>query len=366
MNILYISNLTGSLFAGPNYSVPAQIRAQSEIDNVFWYNLSAAKLEEWEKIGCKNLEDISCATLDSLPTPFNNPDIAVIEEVYCYPFCSLITEIRKKGIPYVIIPRSVMTKQAQSKRKLKKIIGNLLFFNKFIRGAAAIQYLTEEEKIESSEQWNINSFVIPNGINKKAAVKERFSENGIRAAYIGRYEIYQKGLDLMLDAIAAEQDLLRKNGFLLNMYGHNQENTVAKLMQKINDSGICDIVKVNGSVFGEDKEKVLLDSDVFIMTSRFEGHPMGMIEALSYGLPCIATLGTNLLEEVKSYDAGWVAENNVLSIREALRQMVAQAGDLQIKSENAIRLADVYSWDKIARDSHEIYERILRKHKNEH
>lgn len=40
MNILYLSNLTGNLFAGPNNSVPAQIRAQSKIDNVFWYNIN--------------------------------------------------------------------------------------------------------------------------------------------------------------------------------------------------------------------------------------------------------------------------------------------------------------------------------------
>ena len=37
MNVLYISKLTGNLFAGPNNSVPAQIKAQSKIDNVFWY-----------------------------------------------------------------------------------------------------------------------------------------------------------------------------------------------------------------------------------------------------------------------------------------------------------------------------------------
>ena len=40
MNVLYISKLTGNLFAGPNNSVPAQIKAQSKIDNVFWYNLN--------------------------------------------------------------------------------------------------------------------------------------------------------------------------------------------------------------------------------------------------------------------------------------------------------------------------------------
>ena len=43
MNILYISNLSGSKFAGPSYSVPEQIRAQAKYDNVFWLNLNKYK-----------------------------------------------------------------------------------------------------------------------------------------------------------------------------------------------------------------------------------------------------------------------------------------------------------------------------------
>ena len=50
MNVLYISNLTGNLFAGPNNSVPAQIKAQSKRDNVFWYNINDIKREEWKEI----------------------------------------------------------------------------------------------------------------------------------------------------------------------------------------------------------------------------------------------------------------------------------------------------------------------------
>ena len=49
-----------------------------------------------------------------------------------------------------------------------------------------------------------------------------------------------------------------------------------------------------GAVFGKVKEKVLLDNDFFILTSRLEGHPMALIEALSYGLPCLVTQGSRL------------------------------------------------------------------------
>ena len=57
----------------------------------------------------------------------------------------------------------------------------------------------------------------------------------------------------------------------------------------INDSDVGDIIKLHHEVTGEVKEKLLLDSDIFIQTSRFEGMPLGIIEALSYGIPCLIT-----------------------------------------------------------------------------
>ena len=70
MNVLYISNLTGNLFAGPNNSVPAQIKAQSKRDNVFWYNINDIKREEWKEINCYNLKDYPSGRLKDLPKPF--------------------------------------------------------------------------------------------------------------------------------------------------------------------------------------------------------------------------------------------------------------------------------------------------------
>ena len=123
MNVLYISNLTGNLFAGPNNSVPAQIKAQSQIDNVFWYNINEVKREEWERNDCYNLNDYPKKRLKDLPYPFNKPDIAIIEEFYCFPFCKMIADLKKSKIPYIIIPRSELTKKAQQRKKIKKIIG---------------------------------------------------------------------------------------------------------------------------------------------------------------------------------------------------------------------------------------------------
>lgn len=361
MNVLYISNLTGNLFAGPNNSVPAQIKAQSEIDHVFWYNLNSVRRDEWSKNGldCKNLRDYPTGRLKDLPFPFCKPDLAIVEEFYCYPFCKLIHDIQSNGIPYIIIPRSEFTKQAQQKKLLKKKIGNLFYFRHMAHKAAAIQYLSQQEYIESGEKWNQRSLIIPNGTVAKAEVKKTFTKDAIQAVYIGRYEQYQKGLDILMNALAMVQSLLRENGFRLNMYGVNQEGALDAMTQQIAQYGIDDLVRLHDAVYGNEKERVLLQSDVFVMTSRFEGMPMGMIEALSYGLPCVATVGTNLSGEIAKHDAGWTAENTVESVSDALRTMVKEYCDVKRKSYNALSLATEYSWDEIAKRSHKEYLKIV-------
>lgn len=358
MNVLYISNLTGNLFAGPNNSVPAQIKAQSQIDNVFWYNMNNIKREEWKEINCYNLEDYPSGRLKELPEPFNKPDIVVIEEFYCFPFFKIIEDINKNKIPYIIIPRSELTKKAQKRKRVKKAIGNIFYFKKMACNAAAIQFLSEQEKNDSGNKWNKNNFIIPNGIYIPEKKRKNFSKDAIRATYIGRYEIYQKGLDILLEAISNLQRELRKINFVLNMYGVNQEETVKILKKKILKNDISDLVKINDAVYAEQKKEILLNTDIFILTSRFEGMPMGVIEALAYGIPCLVTKGTNMTDDVKKYNAGWTCDTSCEKVEETFMKMIKERESLTILGCNARNLSKKYSWEKIAEKSHHEFEKI--------
>lgn len=361
MNVLYISNLTGNLFAGPNNSVPAQIKAQSKRDNVFWYNINDIKREEWKEINCYNLKDYPSGRLKDLPKPFNKPDIAVIEEFYCFPFCKIIKDINENNIPYIIIPRSELTKKAQKRKRVKKFIGNICYFKKMANNASAIQFLSKQEKVDSGDKWNKNDFIISNGISIPEEKRENFSKDKIRATYIGRYEIYQKGLDILLDAVSDLQNNLRAANFVLNMYGVNQEETVKIIEKKITENNINDLVIINDAVYAEKKKEILLNTDVFVLTSRFEGMPMGVIEALSYGVPCLVTKGTNMADDIKEFDAGWTCDTSKEELIEAIKQVLSQKEELSKLGKNARELSNKYSWKKIAEESHSEFEKILEK-----
>lgn len=357
MNILYFSHLNNLISEGPNYSVPAQISAQSKYDNVFWLNLTDACQKSWVETGLfHSIKEYPNKDISLLPEPFNKPDLVVFESFYYLDDVLLSIQCQRMSIPYIIVPRSAFTWQGQAKKKLKKKIANFLFFSRMAKNALAIQYLTKDELIDSGNLWNKNSFVIPNGIlinEFKTRKKDRL--NGV---YIGRFDIYQKGLDLLFKACKASKRYLEDNNMTITLYGPERLGLKQKYADDIIKNGLEKVLKVGDGVFGEEKERVLKDASFFIMTSRFEGMPMSLIEALSYGLPCVASKGTNMSDVVKEHNAGWVCDNSVTSIQIVFKEIM-ECDDFESKSENAYNLSRKYDWDSISMRTHEIYSKLL-------
>jgi len=361
LNILYISKLSGLKSAGLTYSVPAQVNSQKKFDNVFLYNLNHTPKEVFNQSGnYYNLIDYPDISIKKLPTPFNKPDLIIFQGIYFFEYIKLYKECLKEKIPYVIIPRGSLTNQAQKKKKVKKLIANQLFFNTFIINAVAIQYLTKQEMLDSGDKWNTKSIIIPNGIEKKSKTK-KYSQNldSITGTFIGRSDIYHKGIDLLIEACVKMKSKLELNNCTINLYAPMTSNDNDPIQILIEKNGLGSIMKRMNGVYGSEKEQVLLESDFFILTSRFEGHPMGLIEALSFGLPCLVTTGTNMAEEINSMNAGWIAEVNSESIKIALDKLVEEKENLKIKGLHALKLSQRYDWDSLASESNEIYTNLI-------
>lgn len=356
MNILYLSHLSGASYAGPTYSVPKQIEAQSKLDNVFWYNATKSENTEWKTYPYyHDISEYPDESIYSLPAPFNHPDIVVVELFYNMTRSKLRKELVQGGIPYVIIPRGELTAQAQARKRLKKKIANFYVCKKFAQKAAAIQYLTKQEQEDSGTSWNTNSFIIPNGINMPKKTKQSFSDDGIRCVSIGRIEPYQKGLDLLIDACHEIHEELRKANVTITICGPDKEGKLYSLKELVKRYDLQKTFTFHEAVYGEEKEKILLDSDVFLITSRFEGHPMALIEALSYGLPCVVTTGSNMRKEIDLYDAGWTEDSTVEGVARAIEKMISEKNFMKNKGVLALKLAEQYSWAELSKMSKNLF-----------
>lgn len=359
MKILFISHLGSGVSAGPHWSVPARIKAQTKYDSVLWINTTNTSLPHYLESGVyHNLSEYGLLSLKSLPAPFNKPDVVAFEGFYSAMEASFAKELKRAGVPYVITPRGSLTRQARyNSSRLKKDIAHLFIFNRFLRNALAVQYLTNQEKQDSTSPCK-KDYVLPNGFSTPERVKKEFSQDSIKGIFIGRIDLYHKGLDTLIEAVATCSPTMRNNNFTIDVYG--PENEDAKRMeQMLKGKGIENIVTLKGEISGESKEQAILGADVFILTSRFEGHPMGLVEALAYGLPCLVSTGTNMKEKVEAANAGWTCDGTTDSLEKALLNVMNEKKLLKEKSENAINLAKEYDWDRLALRFHEKIEELL-------
>ncbi|RNL11386.1 hypothetical protein DMP11_03180 [Parvibacter caecicola] len=298
-------------------------------------------------------------SLDEVKRAWRKPDIVVFHEAYRFPYLAIAKQLKSEGIPYFVIPHGELSEQALKKKALKKMVANAIFFNKFIRESAALQLLSDKEM--QSTAFKAKKFVATNGIFMPKNVKASFSGEGIRFVYVGRLDAYHKGLDLMMDAIALNADYLRGKRTSFEIYGPDYKGRFANVERLVSERSLGDIVSVSPAVCGKEKEEILLSSDVFLQTSRFEGMPMGILEALSYGLPCALTRGTTMGGFIEEYGAGWIADNTVDSISRMLLEVTeADEDDMWAKSAKARSLAmQEFSWQTVAACAVARYEDLL-------
>ena len=355
MTIVHIAKIENNPCNGVSVVVPQHICAQSNYANVLFYNLNNIPIVDVE-----NLQVYSKSfTLDLFES---NPDLVVFHEAYCkeYPFIARL--LHRKSIPYVIIPHSQLTKGAQNRKHLKKILANYMFFNRFFNNAAAVQFLSNAE-YEESVEIKPKKFIATNGIELPTVQKTKFNKQNISFLYIGRLEAYQKGLDLMIEAFYKERDLVREKGARLDIYGPDANGRYAFLDNMIKDKQIEDIIGLHQAVTGTEKQNTLLTSDVFVQTSRFEGMPMGVLEAMSYGLPVLITDGTTLGGTVTDTNSGWSCPTDAASISQMLRKILkdeCKEAIFKEKSKNAIKLIkSEFVWEKVAKNEIDSYQNII-------
>lgn len=230
--------------------------------------------------------------------------------------------------------------------------------------AIALQCLSQEEYDATS--FGRRKIIATNGRAIPEKKKENFSSDGVKMLYIGRLDVHVKGLDILLEAVRKCLDLLKDNNVTLDIYGPDYAGRYAQVENLIKDLGVGEVVTLHHEIVGEAKEKCLLDCDIFVQTSRHEGMPVGILESLSYGIPCLITRGTNLGEKIRDNDCGWMAENDPDSVAEAIKRAVGERSLYETKSVNARKyVQDNFSWDVIMPKTIESYQKLLEEYKDQ-
>ncbi|MFH1602240.1 MAG: glycosyltransferase family 4 protein [Candidatus Shapirobacteria bacterium] len=126
--------------------------------------------------------------------------------------------------------------------------------------------------------------VIGNGIEKITHVRKKRSKVIL---YLGRIEVDQKGLDLLVSAFKKFLELSGKK-FRLIIAGSGNKREVSRLKQIVKENQLEKRIKLTGRINGKEKEKLLEKSAVMAVSSRFETFSMVALEAMAHGLPIVS------------------------------------------------------------------------------
>lgn len=153
--------------------------------------------------------------------------------------------------------------------------------------ASAIVVQTEPIAAWMRGRFRVPVRVLPNPVSlapdqKMASGVNRAEEGPKELIAIGRLT-RQKGFDVLIRSFALIAG--RHPAWRLSIYGEGPDR--AQLERLRAETGVADRIALPG--LRRDIGAVLAASNLFVLSSRFEGYPNALLEALAAGLPVIAT-----------------------------------------------------------------------------
>ena len=131
------------------------------------------------------------------------------------------------------------------------------------------------------------AMVISNGINVPGSwyKKSQGINNRLKVCFLGRVEDTQKGV-LLIPEIA-KIVIAQNNNIHFTIIGDGPSSH--GLRNKIDEYNISGYFTLCGSMSHDKAIVILKNQDALLMPSNFEGHPIALLEAMSYGVVPVAT-----------------------------------------------------------------------------
>lgn len=187
-----------------------------------------------------------------------------------------------------------------------------------------------------------NIKVIHNGIyileDNNQIFKSIQSKNPIRVISVGRY-VPEKDFFTLIKAAGYLVHGLGCNQIRFKLIGYGPLK--AELHQYISDNGLNEYIElVDGNT--DDLWKYYLSADIFVLTSKYEGMPNTVMEAMSYKLPIVTT---------DAGDAKYLVENDQ-------NGFVVDVGDFKSIAAAVLKIStDPVLYSKFSKNSYDkIYE----------
>lgn len=316
------------------------------------YPLRLFKVTRWRLLLPSDL----LAAIDQMPAD----TLFHLHSVFIPEFFAVCRFLRQRGRKWVLTPHGGYSRQVLRRNRLLKLAYLTCFERTVIQRAAAVHALAEGERQDILDVARpLRVVVIPNGQALLAPQSFEHILEGPVFGFCGRMAAEHKGLDLLLEAFSRYRKLRGLGALWLIGDGPDR----GPLEDRARCLGLASHVTFFGPLYGEDKLQRLAMVDVFVQPSRWDGMPMGVLEAASLGKALIVSLATNLGPAVCRHEAGAVLETTTVADLLATMERVTE-GDwrsrLRRMGEQAHRMIEEeFSWEATACKLSRLYAEVL-------
>jgi glycosyltransferase involved in cell wall biosynthesis len=188
------------------------------------------------------------------------------------------------------------------------------------------------------------------------AVSRTYGHEPIECIAVGRI-CEQKNYPMMIEALARlpNEALARVR---LSIVGGGAVSDVSALEKCIDELGLRENVRLAG--LRDDVPDLMRKSDIFLMSSIYEGLPIALIEATAAGLPALVTDVGGCTEIIDACQNGnSVAAGNADAFARAICHLVLNPDLMATYSRNAIQNAGKFSIERSCSDHMALYNEQL-------
>ena len=195
-----------------------------------------------------------------------------------------------------------------------------------------------------------NKVVIPNFVPEYKG--EYAKLNTKNAIAVGRYS-WEKGFDLLVDIWSIVNK--KHPDWTLNLYGVGDYSS---LQEEANKKGLEKVFVCHPAtkeIYSKYKE-----SSIFLMTSRYEAHPLVLLEAMSVGLPPVAfACPCGPRDIINKGENGILVEmGDLTSYAEGVCELIENDSERMYIAKNAIKKTKEYPKDTIMQKWVELFESL--------
>ncbi len=226
----------------------------------------------------------------------------------------------------------------------------VLFANRVI---AIAENISEDIK----RKYNRESTVIPNGVEipRPAETDKYIGKYGLqKEKYIlsvGRF-VPEKGFDDLIDAFCAGDF----KGWKLVIAGDADHEDRYSRDLKAKAAQNRDIV-LTGFIKGGPLHELYTHAGLFVLPSYYEGLPIVLLEAMSYGLSCIASdIPAN--KNVELGEERFFAVGDIALLESRIRSFINKPWSEADRKRQLEIISNKYNWQKIADDTLRVYESV--------